>query len=813
MEKPVKNQPHRQRKTSKPIAASDSGRPVADMRTAVLAMLLLASGTSALCYEIVWSRILGLLLGHTIYASSIVLVGYFLGMASGYWLAARFAPRNMSDLTMYGLLEVFIGVWALCVPLFVQFAVSSTREFQLLTDSLVGLLILLPATCCLGATLPVLANLFEEQAATRFKSVSLIYAANTIGGLLGIFLATFVLIALLGVSATNSFAAFLSCTCGGLAILLGQSSFKRPLRSNSAPAQNDLSAASITVALVSGLVTLLLQVAYTRMFALVFHNSTYTFALVVAVFLVGLAIGAFVTARFAERQYFLVAVCTSSAVLVAISPMLFAALTQLQYFRVGDSLFEHVGYATCLVSAIVLLPVATLGTLLPSAWRLALVGGNAGTRQTVGKLTALNSLAAAGGACLATFILLPSVGLGGSFVVATAVLCGLVLYLWKGWGSVCFAATCVAMSFFAGQMPYSSAIPGGAELVKRWESGYGWIEVLERKFDGVQLLRQDVQYGLGADLDIDWERRQGALPLMLHPKPQYVAFLGVGTGISVSAIVGDPEIEHVDAVELIPSVAEALPFFSDANLKFYDDPRCKVHATDARHFMRTNGESYDVIVADLFTPWHSRTGYLYTVEHFRNCRQSLRPGGIFCQWLPLWQLGHSDFEIIADSFRSVFPRCTLWWGLCEGEKPLLCLIGCETPLKISSAMWETRTLQPDDSQEVDPFLTNTSRLSHLFLGGWPKRYNCRLNTDDHPLVEFSCPGSDLGNAKLRGKPVVDYFVEVLSRLPQDGVLFAADAQPVSIVARLRWQHKQLSTLVKRGQSRPAPPRFLDQEGG
>jgi spermidine synthase len=467
-----------------------------------------------------------------------------------------------------------------------------------------------------------------------------------------------------------------------------------------------------------------------------------------------------------------------------------------------------------LVMAVVLPAVMALGMILPASWHgLSRVLSRERPSTVVGRLTAANTIAAAGGAILASFFILPRLGLSGSLVLAVVAICGLAATAMPARRlEVIFVGMAVTAGATLGaRQLYASAIPQGAELVRRWEGAYGWIEILRRPFDGIQLLRQDVQYGLGADLDIDWERRQGYLPLLLHKNPQDVAYLGVGTGISVSSFVSLPDVRHVDAVELIPEVVEALEYFADANLRFYRDPRCRLHVDDARHFMAHTSHHYDVIVSDLFTPWHSQTGYLYTVEHFSQCRKQLKEGGLFCQWLPLWQLGAVEFEIIADSFRAVYPRTTLWWGLIEPAKPLVCLIGADHPLDLNEATRSRVALLADQSGSRDPWLESPTRVSHLYVGGWPRRYNALLNTDDRPRIEFMAPITHVNDEKLRHERVREYFGEVLARLPQDGVRFSATSSPpVSVIDRIRWQYLRLSVPVVRGRGHVEPPKFLDQ---
>jgi len=784
--------------------------------------LFFTSGVAGLIYEIVWSRSLGLILGHTSHASATVLTGYFAGMAIGYWIGTRWLRYFSRPLMLYGILEIVAGAWAWLLPNLLSGLTGTIGDNAARAlpggYALLAVALLLPATISLGATLPAMAKHLSVHQAVAGQAVAFAYGLNTLGGLAGVLLATFVLINLLGVAATNGLAASLSMLCGLAACAHSHGLPPVDEVGETQPLPSRLRLSWLCMAGGSGLVTLLLQVAFVRQFALVFHNSTYTFGIVVAVYLLGLALGSVIVSRWlssVEPARVLVVSCLLSAALLAISPWIFVALTELKYFRAGNSLLGHMLAAGALVGAVVLLPVVALGTLLPTIWRLVAQQLPAdGLAVTVGRLTAVNTLLAAMGAWLASFVVLPSVGLYGTWMLAVGLLVLFGIYHAQRRSlPLVVAAACLAATSFTAGLPYRAAIPQGAELVNRWESGFGWIELLRRPFDGVQLLRQDVQYGLGTDLDVDWERRQGYLPLLLHPKPKEVAFLGIGTGISVSAFVPLSQVERVDAVELIPDVVKALPYFDAVNLKFYADPRCTVHQDDARHFMHRTAAEYDVIISDLFTPWHSQTGYLYTVEHFRNCQARLHAGGIYCQWIPMWQLGKREFEMIADSFRSVFPRTTLWWSLLEPGKPLLCLIGSDEPLILSEAVLS----QPIDklaqaSELADPYVASLRRISHLFIGSWPKRYNCQLNTDDRPFIEFWAPGSDLQETKLRDGEIQSYFEEVLTRLPQDGLRVVADARPLPIIDRIRWQHAQLATPVSRGRIQPPAPKFLDESG-
>jgi len=788
--------------------------------------LFFLSGVSALAYEIVWSRQLGLLMGHTVQASTAVLAAYFVGMSLGAVLGSRISDRVSRPLAAYGLLEIGIGAWALVILMLLSDAVATRVDWLLsagpAVQSLVCLLILLPATVGLGATLPLIVTHVRMLTKEVACYSSLAYGLNTLGALAGVLAATFCLIALVGVSTTASLASALSIACGSVAILVSRSEGASANRaSRELPDSRPREAMSIrwmAIAAGSGFISLFLQVLYLRLFALVFHNTTYTFGIVIAVYLLGLSLGAAATSWLSRRikGARLVAVaCLLAAGSVALSPAVFAWLSGMQNFSFGRSLFTHALGATGLAAGVLLPAVAALGIVLPASWQAAWEAKPAAAfSKIVGELTAINTWSAALGALAASFLFLPLLGLGGSIALAVVGLAALGVAAANSlrWETACAGLIVVGLALWAAWEPYRHALPKGAELVRRWEGPYGWTEILRRPFDGVQLLRQDVQYGLGADLDEDWERRQGYLPLLLHDDPQEVAFLGVGTGISVSSFVACPRVQRVDAVELIPEVVQALPYFSRSNLAFYDDPRCHLHVNDARHFMARTSRQYDVVVADLFTPWHSQTGYMYTVEHFRHCRQRLKPGGLYCQWLALWQLGAVEFEMIADSFREVYPQTTMWWGLIEPDKPLICLLGTDSPLELHESKIASRlSALASDPRASDPYLASLTRIAHLYVGAWPRRHNALLNTSDRPRIEFMAPATHVREGKLRGERAKRYFADVLSMLPQRGLTCRWEQRaPIALAERQRWQYWRLSVPVRRGQGAVPTPTFLDE---
>lgn len=804
--------------------------------------LFCVSGAAALVYEVSWMRQIGLLFGNTVHAAATVLGAYFGGMAAGYLAAASRAQRAARPLVGYGWCELAAAAWACLVPLWLDllsrpplaaWLVAGNPSLQIVWRAIVCFAILLPATAALGATLPLIAAHFSRGRQAAGSLVTLGYALNTTGAVLGVLTASFVLILAVGVRGSGFLAAGISAVCGLAAIWVGRMpglaanqesspAAGQPRQSSRGQsiAPNDRTRRKlwlVAVALV-GFGTLALEVCYTRMCALVLQNSVYTFGLVVAVFLSGLALGAMVSALLARRMApatIAAGGCLIGAPLAAISGAVFLRTTGLSYYGFSDGFAGYMFDTALLVSLPILPTVIVLGTVLPACWQ-ACAAWQEGPAATVGKLTAGNTLGAMAGSFSASFLIMPALGIWGG-ISALGCLFAVIgaSMLWVGarrFEAIGVALVAVAVIAAAHPDEEALAVPRGGQLLERWNSPYGWVDVIQRRWDGVSLLRQDIHYGLGSDLDVVWEKRQGSLPLLLHPRPSDVAVLGLGTGITACAAVEHPEVERIDVVELIPAVVEASrKYFSDSAGPLHSDPRVRLFTDDARHFLSASERRFDVIVADLFTPYHSQTGYLYTVEHYRVARQRLKPGGIFCQWLALWQLGPRDLEIIIDSFANEFPTVTCWWGRLENDQSMVALVGSESPLELDAESIQARAAQLfQTSPHPDRFLESVGNLSHLYLGQWPEGDGRYLNRDETPRVEFLAPKSYSRRELLRKDRLTEYFEQKLRGLAADGVRWT---DPGGLVLRDRerrqaWQREQLERRVDRGKGDVRPPEFL-----
>jgi len=505
-----------------------------------------------------------------------------------------------------------------------------------------------------------------------------------------------------------------------------------------------------------------LEVLWTRMLALVLQNSVYSFSAIVLVVLIGLAAGALGVSFFQKyiaRPGFFLALCLgATAFLVLLSPVLFFKLTGLSYFALGVGWRGYLVQVVKLTAALIFLPTLFAGMALPLLWRLfdrasSSVGFN------LAQVTLWNLLGSLLGGWIAGFFLLPLMGLWRSMALMAG------LYFLLAQGALIFSFShgllrggtlrqrrgiSVAAAIFSG-LALVMAWPGDY-AVQRLKSGERLLYLHEGEEAAVSVvedaakirwLKSNNTYHLGATVSVDGEKRLGHLPLLLHPSPKQVAFVGIGTGISMSAAL-DHEVDDILGLEILPGVLGALPYFARHNRDLPTQKKVKLLLADGRVYLKSTKKHFDVVVADLFVPWHAGIGALYTREHFMAVRGHLKPGGIFVQWLPLYQMSEWDFGVLAATFSEVFPEASLWRGDFSSKAPILGLVGSIGPLNLDKTNLEARLKKlAEKNKAADPLLRSVSDFSLLYGGDlkevadWQSRFP--VNTEDRPIIEFQSP--------------------------------------------------------------------------
>ncbi|WGS02864.1 spermidine synthase [Bradyrhizobium sp. ISRA443] len=698
--------------------------------------IVATSGFAGLGYEIVWTRQLSLALGTEMMAVLGSIAGFFAGLALGAFTLDGLIRRASSPRHVYAVLEAVVGTWGLAA---IWLLPAAGRMLALLIGTApppvllwaasfaLPTLALLPATVAMGGTLAALERMTRE--ARRNPKVSAgVYGANTAGAVAGTLVSSFLLIPSLGFSGTLICLAGLNGLCALTALMTGwtrdrsRPEFEKPIRLGFGDLR--LGATLFT----TGLLGIAFEVLVVRLAAQLMQDTVYTFAGLLAVYLLGTAAGGLIWQRVGRH--------TGSESLVPLLAGTAAACLITAVFtpfiaRIADTAGEA-GIAGELAIAMVLF-------LLPATAMGALFGHLAqqvrDRRGSLGWAVGVNSIGAAIAPLVATQALIPAFGAWTSLVL---IVLGYLLLLPIRRAAVLQAAipACIALALLLRPAPTLVKVPAGAKLLAVREGSMATASVVDDA-TGARYLEVNGRFRMGGTNSVRSDYRQAMLPLLLHERPRKALFLGIGTGATVAGATQMPDLK-VQGVELSREVVDLLPWFANPAVTG-EPPRLTV--ADARRFVVADSDSYDVIVADLFHPALDGSGALYTVEHFAAVKERLAPGGIFCQWLPLYQLDLPSLRAIIRGFLAVYPNASAWLNHYSVRTPMLALIGPSNEGHLDLGALAARLLDPRIRSAVGPLGFDTPiDLLGQFLGGRNALASFAgegpRNSDDYPFVAF-----------------------------------------------------------------------------
>lgn len=715
-------------------------------RTTSAYLLMVASGFAGLAYQIVWTQQSTSWLGHESAAVLAVVAAFFGGLALGALTLSSRIERSSHPGRWYAGCEIAIGAWGLALVLILEPASSALLMLVGPQPSPLWhwsvaffgtFLLLLPATMAMGATLPAMERVLASTEA-KTTAVSSLYAANTFGAVLGVLAAAFWLVPKLGLAATAAACALLNFGCASAALRLR-------IFGDSAAPPSQASAATNALALLAatGLLGIGYEVLVVRALSQVAENTVYTFAILLAVYLIGTALGAAVYARwlinskdFARLRDRLLQILAGVCLL---GTLLLAGAQDVKNWLLGTfgtSMTTAITAEAVIAATAFLLPTVLMGALFSHLSTSARING-----ISFGRAIGVNTLGAAVAPLLFGVLLLPLLGLKlVLLLVAAGYLALATRRAWRAPMQWAVVAATIACMMFAPALQTVS-IPDGGRLISHMEGVMASVSVIEDAA-GVATLHINNRQQEGSSATLLADARQALLPILLHPGPHRALFLGVGTGLTASSATLDTSLQ-VDAVELVPEVITASAFFQNEFADAADRSRLHLMSADARRFVRTSDEHYDVIVADNFHPARSGSGSLYTVEHFSLIQQRLAAGGLFCQWLPLHQLDLDTLRSIVRSYLSVYPHGSAILATNSLDTPVIGLIARRNGELFELQQVRTR-MRDANSFNAEYFGINDElALLGNFIAGPASlaRFAARapLNTDDRPIVTYRAP--------------------------------------------------------------------------
>jgi spermidine synthase len=761
------------------------------------ALCFFASGAAGLLYEVVWSKELSYLLGNSLHAVATVVAAFLGGLALGARFLGPALGRRSDGARVYAGLEIgvaVLGVISLPVlrgldpvvgVLYRSFG-GEGAAFAVARFALVFTL-LVPPALLMGATLPVLVTRFERGRVG--PTMAWLYAVNTLGAVAGTFAGGFVLLPSIGLSATTWVAAALNAAAAITAWAASRhdtADVAHVRRAQESPADETSLAGGIRVAfailfLLSGFTALTYQIAWVRIFTLVFGSSVYSFSAVLGVYLLGLALGSAAVAPLLRRGASLAGFGLLQLALAAAAAFQltsFSRIPQWTYDLVqgaGTSWGRLVMGEVGLLAAFLLVPCALLGAAFPIAARL-LQRRDAGEAAGLG--LAVNTVGTIAGSLVAGFVAIPTLGVQATHVFtvclsATIGAAALVLAYARreaaGRDLAIGAATVLAVLAFAVLAPrwepslMSAGIyrpvqamnieraaaeePGEGSLVRRaanaervlyYGEGINGSVLVGTDDDGNQRWlrvggKVDASTGVK---DMETQVLLGLVPAACADSNARALVIGLGSGVTVSAVLA-AGAGPTDVVELEPRVVEASRFFHADGEHPLDDPRVHLVLGDARTLLAHGARRYGLIVSEPSNPWIAGVNNLFTVDFYRRVRTRLEPSGVFCQWIQMYELSPRTVASMIASFLAVFPDGQAFE---MGQNADLMLVAAPPSRRLALDRLRACGKQPvlaragiKTPEAVAAYYAAPFAALRGFVAGAP------LNRDDLPIVEYRAP--------------------------------------------------------------------------
>ncbi|MBI1387032.1 MAG: tetratricopeptide repeat protein [bacterium] len=761
-------------------------------------LLFTITGGTSLIFQVTWNRDLTLIFGGTRPAVSVILSAFMTGLALGAWYWGRRCETVQRPLRLYGLLELGVAFFALCFPVALRCvdgayinaarALGDGPALQFVRIGFAFCLLLIPTTF-MGGTLPVLVRHLVSAQRQMESRLPLLYGMNTLGAAAGAMLGGFILLPALGVIHTQWLIIGMNALVGCTALWLDRALTPRSAAIDAMVSQLHQQGAinedEFTLRLAfwataaCGFSSLAMEVLWTRALVIALGSTTYNFTLMLSAFLSGIAIGGLLyrlpalhrgglVNRLCVAMFFIGLFIILGAQFVPSIPG--AALRFNQWVYGGFSGVRPLtGFTISFV--VMFIPAALFGAAFPMAAeaRSALQHRYG---KSSGESVLINTLGAACGALSAGYLLIPMLGLQKSMLLA-----GVIPVIYASWmyasgetaetgerRPMIYATALTAimaivpfvapewnrqvLGSFRNNVGHAFLTREGEIDVERAVSGSTVVYYREGVEATVSVTQSDMMRSLlinGKTVATDsihglgLQKLMGHIPCLLHPDPRKGLVIGLGAGVTSGAAAIYPTMESLTIVEIEPAVIGGAMRFDYCNNKVLKRPNVHPLIQDGRNYLRVTNETFDVITADPIHPWAAGSTYLYTREYYQDARARLKPGGVMCQWLPLYELSTENIQSLTAAFLAVFKHVQLWRTYFD-----CILVGSDSPLTVDADSIRAKMNSgevKDDLRSIDIgdlnaflslYVTDETELNRFCAGA-------TVNSDDNLHVEFTSP--------------------------------------------------------------------------
>jgi spermidine synthase len=720
------------------------------------------SGASALIYQLIWVRLLGLVFGVSSFAVATVVAVFLLGLGLGSYFFGRWSERARDPLRIYMYVELGIAATSLIAYLVIEtlpvyrylyeYAYNNLGFYGLsVARLLLSTLVLLPPVFLIGGTMPLLAKYFVRDSARLGSSFSQIYYLNTLGACAGALLTGFVLVRAFGVNG-----ALLIAVGGNLLVALIIALSKRSQGvTDSATGERPPYSYMLAFLFLTGFISLGYEMLWVRILSTYGLSTSQAFALILAGFLLGFSVGAWFVARSVDRRQNLESWFSAVSIVTALSGaivlLLFRQFEALTILLADAMPISQVTLGMALAFTVSFIPAVFMGILFPLGVRIYAqdidrIGAKAGNTFFS------NTIGCVLGSLLTGFVLIPFVGMWNttlllinlSLLIAVAFLLRSRHPARAQWASLLVVAVVANLMVFTDSKTFHAELKSrdlhtpaeGFDVIYYEEGLSGTVTAVERgTYRGLFVDGQNVS---GTDPVLLADSKMLAhVPLLLAEEPKVALTVGYGTGTtSGSMLLHDVDVH---AVEIEEKIIEAAPLFSAVNYESYADPDLEIVLDDARNYIATTEQAFSVIVTDVTNLKYKRNPYLYTREYFEIMRDALTADGVAAAWLPVGGLSFEDLRTLIATFDEVFPHTTAWY-FTQFPTHFIVLVGTpqrtdvnllELGHKMTTVEGDLRSLNVDSVYKLASMLLLGESDIDALVDGSP------IHTDNRPILEYS----------------------------------------------------------------------------
>ena len=678
------------------------------------------SGLAALMYQTAWMRLFSISFGTSELSIAAVLAAYMGGLALGSVAAGRYADTLKRPVRVYAFLEGGIAITALLVPLLIKLAswlllqllglqdtppssadIGQTFFYLVATFLIVGL-----PTGLMGATLPILAHHIVQQESQIGSRIGLLYGINTAGAVAGVLIGSFYLLPELGLNGV----VWVAVCLNGLVFLIAR---KIPVKDITTTAKRSRSIRAwddpcwiLPIMLVSGSISFIYEVLWTRLLSHVVGSSIYAFATMLATFLTGIALGGWIGGWL--TRYFRSPIVLFSIIQISIGT--FAGLTYYlldSYLLSSYSTLGQFGFA----AALMLPATLFIGATYPVAVRIVTSEvGEVGAGAA--RVYAWNTVGAIIGAIAAGFFLLPGLGFEGTarltsltnIALALLTLCLVVRppfvrppFVRPQWRTVLPVALLFLLTLTLHQPSRPMNVINSSSIdLEEYPTEERYYAV--GRSSTVLLNESRYQFHLKTnglpEADIffkgsfayrNTQRWLGLLPVIARPDTQSMLIIGLGGGGVVEGV--PPGVVDVDVIELEQEVVNANRIMSDRRMiDPLNQARVNLVVNDARNAMTLTTKKYDAIVSQPSHPWTAGASHLFTREFIRLAKEHLNEDGVFLMWMNTEYVTPDLLKSLGATVQAEFTNVRLY----QPEGNTLNFLASDGPIDVEQQIARTR---------------------------------------------------------------------------------------------------------------------------